>query len=266
MKLTNIIIGVLLLAGMAMADNDVVVHVNYPHDEFYIGAANLIEIWIENDIELGAFSLGFEFSGYSGQIDWMLDYGSQEPALFELKMSEQWDVEVATQFSMDDNVLDDSVLVAGVAIFTQNSLPPSTSSKCISLVLNIPSGEPSGQICIDNIWTPPAGDWTYSEPGGPMIAPNYFGCVNTSPDQPDCPAVCFPVITQWFVCGDVNGDSSVNINDFLLIYQMIFENAPIGNPITAADIDCSGRVNMADAGYLLSYIFFGGDAPCTPCP
>ena len=269
MKFINIIIGVLLLTGLAVADNDVVVHVNYPDDQFIIGAVNMVEIWIENDVTVSGLSLGFEFSGYSGQIDWKLDYGTDQsmPVLWEGALAEVFSIEVANTFSMDDSYLPDSLLIGGVTI-TDAFLTPGPSRKCLTMLIRIPAGEPTGQICIDNVWLSPTGDWHLVDyASGGVIQTNYFGCVNSSDHNPDCPAVCFPVSQAWFDCADVNFDTQIDVSDLLMMLQAIFYSAPLGTSVRAADIDCSGRFNVADAAYYTAYLFAGGPPPdCTQCP
>lgn len=67
-----------------------------------------------------------------------------------------------------------------------------------------------------------------------------------------------------YVCGDANGDRSVNIVDASFIVNMIFFGGALADPMEAADANCDGRPNIADASYLITWIFLGGDPPCCP--
>ena len=64
--------------------------------------------------------------------------------------------------------------------------------------------------------------------------------------------------------GDANGDGVVNIADavYLINYLFIGGEPPI--PMEAGDVTCDGVVNIADVVYLVSYLFMGGPPPCDP--
>ena len=67
------------------------------------------------------------------------------------------------------------------------------------------------------------------------------------------------------VCGDSNGDSTVDIGDVVYLINYIFKEGPAPVPIGVADVDSSGSVDIGDAVYLINYIFKGGPAPvCLP--
>lgn len=72
--------------------------------------------------------------------------------------------------------------------------------------------------------------------------------------------------TNYLVCGDADGNTSISISDAVLIITYIFSNGIPPNPIVAADVDCSGMVTISDAVYLINFIFAGGTPPCTACP
>ena len=65
-----------------------------------------------------------------------------------------------------------------------------------------------------------------------------------------------------FVCGDANGDRSVNIADASFIINAIFFGGAQPDPEAAADANCDGTMNIADASYIINWIFFGGNPPC----
>ncbi len=64
--------------------------------------------------------------------------------------------------------------------------------------------------------------------------------------------------------GDANGDGVVNIADAVYLISYIFKSSPAPDPLDAGDADCDGAVNIADAVYLINYIFNGGPPPCSP--
>jgi len=70
------------------------------------------------------------------------------------------------------------------------------------------------------------------------------------------------LIEQRFICGDASGDGTVNIADASYIINYIFFSGPTPDPIEAGDASNDGNTNIADASYLINWIFFGGNAPC----
>ncbi len=69
-----------------------------------------------------------------------------------------------------------------------------------------------------------------------------------------------------FVCGDADGSGAVSIADAVYLINYIFSGGTAPNPLIAGDADCSGGISIADAVYLINYIFSGGAAPCAACP
>ncbi len=69
---------------------------------------------------------------------------------------------------------------------------------------------------------------------------------------------------QAFICGDAGGDGSINIADAVYLINYIFKGGPAPEPLDAGDANCDGNVNVADAVYLINYIFKGGPEPCCP--
>ena len=76
------------------------------------------------------------------------------------------------------------------------------------------------------------------------------------------------VITGGIVCncipGDANGDGPINLADAVYVINYIFKGGlpPIPYPICSGDANCDCTVNLADAVYLINYVFKGGPAPC----
>ena len=68
-----------------------------------------------------------------------------------------------------------------------------------------------------------------------------------------------------YVCGDADGNASLNISDAVYLIAYIFSSGSAPIPLSAGDADCSGGVNISDAVYMISYIFSGGVQPCAAC-
>jgi hypothetical protein len=68
-----------------------------------------------------------------------------------------------------------------------------------------------------------------------------------------------------FVCGDANGDGQINVADAVFLITYIFKGGPAPDPLEAGEVNCDGNINIGDAVYLINYIFKGGPAPCEGC-
>lgn len=64
-----------------------------------------------------------------------------------------------------------------------------------------------------------------------------------------------------FICGDINGDTKVNIGDPVFLINYIFKGGPAPNPLSAGDVNADTKINIGDAVYMINYIFKGGPTP-----
>ncbi|MCX6833112.1 MAG: S8 family serine peptidase, partial [candidate division Zixibacteria bacterium] len=69
-----------------------------------------------------------------------------------------------------------------------------------------------------------------------------------------------------YVCGDADGIAPIDIADAVYLISYIFGGGAAPSPLLAGDADCSLDINVADAVYLIAYIFSRGAAPCAACP
>jgi hypothetical protein len=69
---------------------------------------------------------------------------------------------------------------------------------------------------------------------------------------------------RTYLCGDANGDGKINIADAVYIVTYVFKGGPAPNPLESGDANCDGKINVGDAVYLVNYIFRGGPEPCCP--
>jgi hypothetical protein len=267
MKIIIIVIGLLLFSGMAMAANDVEVHVNWPADTVFIGSYNQLQIWMENDQDLIGYVMGLELSGYNGSIVWDLNYGDEPPGNVENDARGAIHQNIVPH-SFEDNLLPDSVLIGGPMIPpSYTGLPANNNRICYTLRFYIPEGASDQTLCIDNIFIPPAGDWVFEVDGG-QIVPNYHGCINSGSQNPDCPAICYPVRNTARLCGDLTLDGTINVADIAQLLNSLLHLPPyyFNYSWVHGDVNCNGRENIGDLGYLIEYIFMGGDPPCSNCP
>jgi hypothetical protein len=70
--------------------------------------------------------------------------------------------------------------------------------------------------------------------------------------------------TFTIVCGDANSDAQVNVADAVFIINYVFKGGPAPGEPDAANSNCDTGVDVADAVYLINYVFKGGAAPCCP--
>ncbi len=85
-------------------------------------------------------------------------------------------------------------------------------------------------------------------------------------NDPDLSTVTIPVSLSVasYVCGDVNGSGDVNVADAVYLINFVFKSGPAPDPMQAADANNDTQVNIADAVFLINFIFNGGAPPaCT---
>jgi hypothetical protein len=63
------------------------------------------------------------------------------------------------------------------------------------------------------------------------------------------------------VFGDCNGDETVNLADAVFMISYIFRGGVPPNPINAGDVNCDQTINVGDPVFLINYIFKGGPPP-----
>jgi hypothetical protein len=68
-----------------------------------------------------------------------------------------------------------------------------------------------------------------------------------------------------YLCGNADGDDQISVADAVFLIAYIFQGGPAPQPLAQGDADCTGDVNIADAVSLIQYIFMGGAAPCNGC-
>ncbi len=268
MKIIKILIGLLVIANIAMAANNVEVHINYPSDTVFIGSYNKLEVWIQNDVVVWGFALSFEVSGTLGTIEWMQDYGDHPPYFLEGGFRGYLTAFMSNLYGLDDTMLPDSITNGGIYLPGVGvPLPTGSMRPCYSYYFYVPDGEDPGQLCIDNIYVPAGGEWLFAPESGEPVVPSYDGCPESDPANPTCPAVCFPVGTTTRPCGDANGDGNVNVGDMVYVINYVMMAMP-PDEISYAfdDVNCDGRVNLADSEFIMEYLFIGGPAPCQYCP
>jgi plastocyanin len=67
------------------------------------------------------------------------------------------------------------------------------------------------------------------------------------------------------VCGDANGDKTVNVGDAVSLINYVFKGGAAPVPVCAGDANGDSNANVGDAVYLINFVFKGGPAPSTTC-
>ncbi len=68
----------------------------------------------------------------------------------------------------------------------------------------------------------------------------------------------------YHICGDANGDGTVNISDAVNIINYVFIGGDPPDPMETGDCNCDGNCNVSDAVSVINFIFIGGYEPCDP--
>ncbi|MFW9842199.1 MAG: dockerin type I domain-containing protein [Candidatus Thorarchaeota archaeon] len=69
-----------------------------------------------------------------------------------------------------------------------------------------------------------------------------------------------------FLCGDSNGDGSINVSDAVFLINYVFKGGPPPDPLEAGDANCDSGISVADAVYIINFVFKSGPDPCAGCP
>lgn len=92
-------------------------------------------------------------------------------------------------------------------------------------------------------------------PGGGI----YFVDGNSTVITPE-----FSTAAPWnivSICGDANGDGQINIADAVYLITYIFKRGPAPKPVAAGDVNDDDETNIADVVYLISFVFRSGPTP-----
>lgn len=74
----------------------------------------------------------------------------------------------------------------------------------------------------------------------------------------DSSAVCD---TCTYICGDVNTDRKVNVNDITYLINFLYRYGPAPMLFETADVNNSGSINAQDVTYLMNFLYRGGRPP-----
>jgi hypothetical protein len=149
-----------------------------------------------------------------------------------------------------------------------NSTPPYTSAIApqqngvlVRLVLHAYDGVPV--LVTDStqlIINDIVSNTNFSDPGGQLIG------FSEGEYNPQTVSFQHGFITILGVdCGDANSDRQVNVADAVFLIAYIFSGGFPPDPECAADANGDGDINIGDAVYLIAYVFSGGQPPVEGC-
>jgi hypothetical protein len=68
-----------------------------------------------------------------------------------------------------------------------------------------------------------------------------------------------------YIDGDANADTQVNIADAVYVLNYVFKRGQPPQPTDAAgDANCDGDANVGDVVFVITYVFNGGPGPACP--
>ncbi len=67
------------------------------------------------------------------------------------------------------------------------------------------------------------------------------------------------------ICGDANNDRSVDVADAVYIINYVFKEGPEPDPLCQGDANGDGPTNVGDGVYIINYVFKAGVPPVEPC-
>jgi len=70
-----------------------------------------------------------------------------------------------------------------------------------------------------------------------------------------------PVLIAY-ICGDANGDETVNVSDVVHLINYVFAEGDAPFPLESGNANCDDSVNISDAVHIVNYIFLGSAPPC----
>ena len=89
---------------------------------------------------------------------------------------------------------------------------------------------------------------------------------SNDPDPADNPwtVPVYLTVRSSYVCGDANGDGDITVADAVYVINYIFRSGPAPDPMASGDANADTDINVADAIYIINYVFRSGDEPQCP--
>ena len=244
-------------------------------NDLAVGDSFQVPIYLYNDAKIGAFS--FPFRHYGKNLRFGCADADDEPSTCEFNFDGATVLTTSQkggiQFILDEGAPDEDTVscllgwidFSGTKPIAVNTTGAAKLLGSFYLVLT----EATDQVVrFDTAFYPPAGQWiAYNAPTVPNAPAEYPMFVMCRDFTPPCD-IAFgytPDTPECSSCGDVDESSENNIADAVYMVNYIFGHGTPPQDASGGDFDCDLRVTIADVVYFINYIFVGGPKPCLGC-
>jgi len=66
-------------------------------------------------------------------------------------------------------------------------------------------------------------------------------------------------------CGDIDGNGSINLADAIYLINYVFSGGTPPGDFMDADVNCDYKIDLLDISIMMGYLFRGGSYPCSMC-
>jgi hypothetical protein len=238
-----------------------------PVDTLYVGGHYEFQISIENDVILGAASVGLQFwSDNDNFLAWAAQpdgYGHTANCITVVPESRLDPAPGTGSFDMTgflvteqniDELGRDTLMFGGVALQVGLQTGPLEHMVSYHFQPTASGGQwvPGyiGTLCMDTCYVPPCGGSNIFVD----MTGNAFMALIGDP-------LCLPVV---LLCGNPNGDNDVNVGDAVFMINHVFRGGPAPVPWQLGDANCDGTLDVGDVVFLIAASFRYGPQP--ECP
>ncbi len=210
------------------------------------GDSVAIPVYLKSDTALAGFSCGFQFNSEDIEITSVDLTGSVialDQGVFQYN--------VFPDFSADYGKVTVGWYYIPLAL---TPVPVQDSGLLFTIWVKIQSGTLAQTVDIDttsSFATNPDIEFILSPVGGGSIKPGYN----------DCGSADLIIVNPDNICGDANGDLTVNVSDAVRIINWVFAGGNPPVPLACGDANGDCNVGVSDAVYIINYVFAGGNPP-----
>jgi serine protease AprX len=77
------------------------------------------------------------------------------------------------------------------------------------------------------------------------------------------PDILAAIQYSFYLTGDANGNGKIDLADAVYLVNYLYIGGPAPDPFILGDVNCDDLADLADVVYLVNYLFEGGPEPCT---